>query len=63
MALFEDPPVQRPKPHTLGEDLSALSLEEIELRIALLEAEIIRLREAHHSKSASRVAASAFFKS
>jgi uncharacterized small protein (DUF1192 family) len=62
MALFDEAPVERPKAHTLGEDLSTLSLEEIEARVALLEAEIARLRAMHALKSASRVAAASFFK-
>jgi uncharacterized small protein (DUF1192 family) len=57
---------ERPRPrldrHELGQDLSTLSVEELEERVAILEAEIERLREAKASKSASRDAASAFFK-
>ena len=62
MALFDEAPAERPKAHVLGEDLSTLSLEEIDHRVALLEAEIARLRDAHAAKSASRDAAAAFFK-
>jgi len=40
MALFDEAPAERPKAHVLGEDLSTLSLEEIDHRVALLEAEI-----------------------
>ncbi len=53
----------RPKPaHELGQDLSLLSLSEIDDRIDLLESEIERLTEARARKEASRDAASAFFK-
>lgn len=62
MALFDEPPAERPKPHVIGEDLSTLSLEEIDKRVAILEAEILRLKAAHAAKSASRVAADSFFK-
>ena len=62
MALFDEVPPERPRPHTIGEDLSTLSLAEIDLRIGLLEAEIRRLRDAHAAKSASRDAAAAFFR-
>jgi len=62
MALFDDAPVEWPKVHTIGEDLSRLSLDEIEARVAALEAEIARLREAHAAKAASRNAAASFFK-
>ena len=48
--------------HVIGEDLSALSIEELRARIAGLEAEIIRLKEAINAKSASRLAADQFFK-
>lgn len=62
MALFEEEP--RPKPvtaHEIGSDLSRLSLEELHERVALLEAEINRLRLAGSAKSASRSAADAVF--
>lgn len=49
--------------HEIGQDLSLLSVGELEDRIVLLEAEIVRLKAAETSKKASRNAASAFFKS
>jgi uncharacterized small protein (DUF1192 family) len=54
----------RPKPHTheIGQDLSALSVADFDGRIALLEREIDRLREARARKEASKAAAGAFFK-
>ena len=54
----------RPKPagHEVGQDLSALSIAEIDERIEILEREIERLREARGRKEASKDAASAFFK-
>ena len=54
----------RPKPpaHEMGQDLSTLSVAELDERIALLEREIERLREARTRKEASKTAASAFFK-
>jgi uncharacterized small protein (DUF1192 family) len=59
--LADDKP--RPKPtHELGQDLSTLSVHELDERIALLEAEIARLAEARGRKEASKNAASAFFK-
>ncbi len=63
MSLFDDAPKEKPAPHRLGEDLSTLSIKELEERIELLEAEIGRLRSAVAGKTASRHAASAFFKS
>lgn len=54
---------KRPIAHEIGSDLSAVSLEELRGRVALLEAEIGRIREEERRKRASREAAGAFFKS
>ncbi|HEX2135020.1 MAG TPA: DUF1192 domain-containing protein [Microvirga sp.] len=51
-----------PTGHEMGQDLSMLSIDEIDERIALLEREIARLREVRSTKEESRAAASAFFK-
>lgn len=63
MSIF--PEDDRPKSksaHEIGQDLSILSLEEIDLRTAVLEAEIERLAQARAKKDASRLAADAFFR-
>lgn len=53
----------RKKPaHEVGQDLSLLSVEELDERIALLTAEIERMQEASTKKRASRDAANQFFK-
>ncbi len=55
-----------PKPkhvHVLGENLEAISVDELKLRIAALEAEIARIQADIQKKQASRDAAAAFFKS
>ncbi len=63
MSLFPEEDLPKKKTvHEIGQDLSALSLEEIDARIALLKAEIERLGEARAGKSASRLAADAFFR-
>lgn len=63
MAGFLDDDRPAPKRvHEIGQDLSQLSVVELGERIALLEAEIERLKEARDKKSASRFAADAFFK-
>jgi len=49
--------------HEIGQDLSLLSVEELGERIALLNAEVERLREAVSKKRASKDAANSFFKS
>jgi uncharacterized small protein (DUF1192 family) len=45
-----------------GEDLSNLSVEELESRVELFEAEIARLKQAIASKQTSKTAADSFFK-
>ena len=52
-----------PAAHEIGEPLDALSVEELEARIALLQGEIARLEEARGAREATRRAADAFFKS
>ena len=63
MSIFPDD--DRPKPtsvHEIGQDLSTLSLGEIDERVAALKAEIERLMAARAKKDASRSAADAFFR-
>ncbi|MDZ5454131.1 MULTISPECIES: DUF1192 domain-containing protein [Labrys] len=62
MAVFDDEPRKVTVAHQIGQDLSTLSLHELEERIAALKQEIVRLEEARASKAASLSAASAFFK-
>jgi uncharacterized small protein (DUF1192 family) len=61
--IFADE-LTRPKPaaHELGQDLSTLSIAEIDERVEVLKREIARLEEARGRKAASKDAASAFFK-
>ena len=61
--LFADE-LTRPKPaaHEVGQDLSSLSIAELDERIEMLTREIERLKEARGRKEASKDAASAFFK-
>ena len=58
----EELPGPRPDSHVIGQDLSHLSIEELDERIAALETEIGRLREAKGRKLESKTAADAFFK-
>jgi uncharacterized small protein (DUF1192 family) len=63
MALFdEDDKPKKPSSHQIGQDLSQLSVEDIEARIEQLNAEIERLAAARAAKTASRAAAESFFK-
>ena len=59
--MEEEPPVRPVLPLTAG-DLSRLSVEEIDARIAALKAEIVRLEAARAQKEASRAAADAVFR-
>ena len=62
MALFDD---DRPKPkraHEIGQDLSLLSVGDLDERIGILEAEIARLGADKVSKQATRMAADSLFK-
>ena len=68
MAISEedDPFYARPKPkparHEIGQSLESLSVDELDARIELLKAEIVRLEQMRASKTASLQAADAFFK-
>ena len=53
----------KPKPQiAIGEDLALLSVAELEQRIQVLEAEIVRLKASIAGKQASKTAADAFFR-
>ena len=55
----------RPRPKVspaIGQDLSLLSVEELDARMALLAEEIERLKADRARKAASKQAADAFFK-
>ena len=60
--LDEDDRRAKPVRHAIGEDLSALSIAELQERIALLADEIKRLEAAVSEKSASRGAAQSVFR-
>ncbi|SEG53897.1 DUF1192 domain-containing protein [Bosea lathyri] len=63
MSIFPEDDRPRPKSvHDIGQDLSMLSLAEIDQRVEALKAEIERLMEARSKKDASRSAADAFFR-
>ena len=62
-ALDDELPRPSPARHEIGQDLSLLSVHELDERIAALRAEIARLEEARARKQASKSAADAFFKS
>ena len=62
MSFADDLPKPKPKPHEIGQDLSMLSVFELDERIGLLRQEIVRLETARAAKEAAQNAADAFFK-
>ncbi|MDQ2632834.1 MAG: DUF1192 family protein [Pseudomonadota bacterium] len=62
MALFDDEPRQKPKPHEIGQDLSLLSAGDLTERIALLRSEIDRLEEELQARGETKDAAEALFR-
>lgn len=62
MALFDDEPRKKPKPHEIGQDLALLSRAELNERIEMLRAEIVRLEAELEAKGASKSAADALFR-
>ncbi len=63
MAIEDDDRPRKKIGHEIGQDLSLLSVEELDQRIALLMSEIERLRQAAAKKRASKDAANSLFKS
>ena len=61
-AMDEDDRPKKKIVHEIGQDLALLSIKELEERIALLDAEIARLKGAISSKQGSRHVADQFFK-
>lgn len=59
--ITDDEPAKRSSGHELGCDLSSISSDELRHRIALLEAEIIRIKSEIDRKDAGRKAADSLF--
>lgn len=62
MSLFDDDRPKKVTSHDIGCDLSMLSADELDRRVALLEAEIERLKAERQRKDVGRQAAENFFK-
>ncbi len=62
MPILDEELPKKKKVHEIGEELAALSLDELDERIELLRGEILRIEAAIKSKRASATAADAFFK-
>jgi uncharacterized small protein (DUF1192 family) len=63
LAIEDDDKPRRKISHDIGQDLSLLSVEELNERIALLSGEIERLQAAVAKKRASKDAANSVFRS
>ena len=63
MPIEDDDRPRKKISHEIGQDLSLLSVEELNERIALLRSEIERHEAASAKKRASKDAANSFFKS
>ncbi|UCI08661.1 DUF1192 domain-containing protein [Mesorhizobium sp. B1-1-8] len=62
MAIFDDEPKKKPRPHEIGQDLSLLSVDDLSERIALLRDEIVRLEAERQARGATKSAAEALFR-
>lgn len=62
MAIFDDAPHKKPAPHEIGQDLSLLSVAELQERIGLLRGEISRLEAELSAKDVTKSAAEALFR-
>lgn len=60
--MFDDEPVSKPKGHEVGMPIDRLSVDELQERIGLLEAEIARLRQAIAARQQTKAAADSIFK-
>jgi len=62
MGIFDEDDKKQAAGHRIGEDLSLLSVEELNKRIAQLKEEIVRLERDIESKGATKNAAEALFR-
>jgi uncharacterized small protein (DUF1192 family) len=62
MSVFEDDKPKKKSSHEIGCDLSMLSVDELKLRVGILQAEIERLEVEISAKSSSRNAAEGLFR-
>jgi len=62
MAIFDDEPKKKPRPHEIGQDLSLLSVGDLTERIGILRDEIARLEAELQTKDSTKSAAEALFR-
>ena len=59
---MDDDVIKKPKAHEVGMSLEAMSVEELQDRVRLLEAEIARVQAAIEARGQTRKAAESVFK-
>ena len=59
---MDEDAISKPKGHEVGMVLDTMSVDELEHRIVMLEAELVRLRAAITARNKTRNAADALFK-
>ncbi|MGX5840376.1 DUF1192 domain-containing protein [Mesorhizobium sp. ArgA1] len=62
MAIFDDEPKKKSRPHEIGQDLSLLSVGDLTERIGILRDEITRLEAELQVKGSTKSAAEALFR-
>jgi len=62
MAMFDEEPLKVKRSHEIGQDISTLSVAELEERIGQLNREIERLEAERASKDSTLLAAEALFR-
>ena len=62
MAIFDDEPKKKSRPHEIGQDLSLLSVGDLTERIGILRDEIARLEAELQAKDSTKSAAEALFR-
>lgn len=62
MAFIDEEPLKRARAHEIGQDLSLLSVEELQTRIGVLTEEIARIEQELSQKGATKAAADALFR-
>ena len=60
--MFDDEAPKKKTAHEIGASLDALSVDELEERVGLLEQEIVRLKEAIAARRVTKSAADSVFK-
>lgn len=62
MAMFDEEPLKVKRSHEIGQDISTLSVAELEDRIGQLHREIERLEAERTARGSTRLAAEALFR-